>query len=204
VRIALATGNRGKITEFRELLAPLDVDIVSQGELGVDGAAETAPTFVENALLKARHVSRESGLPALADDSGLAVAALQGAPGVHSARFAGPAATDADNNALLMARLRGCRNRAAAYYCALVFLLRADDPTPLIATARWAGTIVDEPRGAGGFGYDPYFRIDALGCTAAELAAADKNRLSHRGQATTRLLELLPDRLAEAALEPSG
>jgi len=204
MKIALASGNAGKLAEFRALLSPLQLDVVSQRDLKIDGAAETAPTFIENALLKARHVSRVSGLPALADDSGLCVAALQGAPGVRSARFAGETATDADNNALLMERLRGCANRRAFFYCALVVLQGAEDPTPLMATARWAGTIVDEPRGSGGFGYDPHFHIEALGCTAAELPAADKNRLSHRGQATARLLELLPASLAEAALGAAG
>jgi XTP/dITP diphosphohydrolase len=191
MKIVLASGNAGKLAELVTLLAPLGIDVVSQSSLGITGAPEERTTFVENALDKARHVSRLSGLPALADDSGLVVPALGGAPGIRSARYAGGSADDAANNAKLLAALAGVDRPAAHYYCALVYLRHPEDPAPIIATARWHGTIIDSPRGHGGFGYDPLFYLPELGRTAAELDAQEKNRRSHRGQAMADLLEQL-------------
>ncbi len=173
------------------MFGPLGVEIVAQGALGVGAADEPFQTFVENALAKARHASANSGLPALADDSGVCCTALGGAPGVRSARFSGEGATDARNNAELLRCLAGVPDRSAHYTCVLVALRAADDPDPVIADARWSGTIVDEPRGANGFGYDPHFWLPDLGCTAAELDPAHKNRISHRGKALSILLEKL-------------
>jgi XTP/dITP diphosphohydrolase len=184
-RLVLASDNPGKLRELRALLAPLQV--VPQGDFGVVSAEEPHHTFVENALAKARHAARASRLPALADDSGLCCEALGGAPGVRSARFAGPTATDAQNNAELIRRLAGAASRTAHYFCVLVALRDADDPEPLIAVARWHGHIVDAPRGTGGFGYDPHFYLDEFNCTAAELAPERKNAISHRGQALHEL-----------------
>ena len=186
-RIVLASSNAGKLREFRALLAELDFTVIAQGELGIASAEEPHLTFVENALAKARHAAVHSGLPALADDSGLCVAALGGAPGVHSARFSGPNADDDSNNAELLRRLHGQAERRAHYTCVLVAVASADDPEPLIAEARWPGTIIAQPRGAGGFGYDPLFLLPELGRTAAELPPDEKNRISHRGQAMREL-----------------
>jgi len=191
VKIVLASGNRGKLTELEALLAPLGIEIESQAALGIHPAAEERSTFVENALDKARHAARQSGLPALADDSGLVVPMLGGAPGIRSARYAGETGDEPANNAKLVNALAGAERPAAHYYCALVCLRHPDDPAPLLATARWDGVILREPRGSGGFGYDPHFYLSDLGCTAAELPAAQKNRLSHRGQAMAALLEQL-------------
>lgn len=188
MKLILASGNAGKLAELRRLLEPLGIDLESQAALGIAPAAETRSTFVENALDKARHASRESGLPALADDSGLVVPMLGGAPGIRSARYAGD---DAANNAKLIAALGDAREPAAHFYCALVLLRHPEDPAPLVATGRWDGRILGEPRGDGGFGYDPLFLVPGAGCTAAELPAAEKNRLSHRGQAMAMLLESL-------------
>lgn len=190
-RLILASGNAGKLRELRALLAPLAVEVIAQDALGITAADEPHATFIENALAKARHAARAGKLPALADDSGLCCAALDGAPGVRSARFAGPAATDAQNNAELIRRLAPYADRRAHYVCVVVALAHADDPEPLIADARWYGTIVDSPRGAGGFGYDPHFLVDGLNRTAAELDPAHKNRISHRGQALAALAEKL-------------
>jgi XTP/dITP diphosphohydrolase len=192
-RLVLASGNAGKLREFRDLLAPLSVEVVSQAELAIAPAEEPFATFVENALAKARHASAASGMPALADDSGLSCPALGGAPGVRSARFAGADATDALNNAHLLRQLDGHADRSGHYTCVLVALRAADDPEPLIAEARWYGRILKVPRGEGGFGYDPYFLIPELGLTVAELTAEHKNRISHRGQA----MALLADQIAE-------
>lgn len=192
-RLVLASGNAGKLRELSALLAPLSIECVPQAALGIAEAAEPHHTFLENALAKARHASAASGLPALADDSGLSCVALDGAPGVRSARFAGPAATDAENNAELLRQLASKSERAGHYTCVLVALRSADDPEPLIAEGRWHGRIIDTPRGSGGFGYDPYFLIPELGLTAAELSAAQKNRVSHRGLA----MALLADQIAE-------
>jgi XTP/dITP diphosphohydrolase len=192
-RIVLASSNDGKLREFRALLAGLDFQVIPQGELGIEAAEEPHLTFVENALAKARHAAGRSGLPALADDSGLCVRALNGAPGVHSARFAGGNGDDAANNAELLRRLADVADRSGHYVCVLVAVRAADDPEPLVADARWHGQILRAPRGAGGFGYDPLFFVPEAGCTAAELAAHDKNRISHRGLA----LRELAQRLAE-------
>lgn len=201
-RLVLASNNPGKLREFGALLAPLGFDVVTQGELGIPEAEEPFATFVENALAKARHASRLAGLPALADDSGICVQALGGAPGVYSARYAqmaGQAKSDSANNAYLVSQLAGKLNRHAYYYCVLVFVRHADDPCPIIAEGVWHGEVVDAPRGAGGFGYDPHFLLPALGKTAAELPPEEKNRVSHRAQA----LRALVARLQAEATEPA-
>jgi XTP/dITP diphosphohydrolase len=192
----LASTNAGKIREFRSLLAPLALEIVPQAELGVPDADEPHFTFLENALAKARHASKLTALPALADDSGICVAALGGEPGVHSARFAGEPRSDARNNARLVELLAGVADRRAHYYCVIVLVRRHDDPEPLIAEGRWHGEVVDRPRGAGGFGYDSHFLLPALGLTAAELDPVRKNAISHRGLALARLIALLGDERA--------
>ena len=193
-RIVIASSNPGKLREFRHLLAPLGWDVIPQGELSVSAAEEPHLTFLENALAKARHAAAATGLPALADDSGICAAALNGAPGVLSARFAGEPSNDRRNNEELLRRLADCGDRRAHYTCVLAAVRGVDDPEPLIADARWPGVIIDAPRGSGGFGYDPLFLLPDLGRTAAELDAAEKNRISHRGQALERLLALLRER----------
>jgi len=203
-RLVLASSNPGKLREFRQMLGPLGIEIVPQAELGITDADEPHPAFVENALAKARHASRRAGMPAFADDSGICVTALGGEPGVHSARFAGSAATgecggrdnqDARNNLKLLALLRGEPDRSAHYYCVIVLVRRADDPEPLITEGRWHGEIVDAPRGTNGFGYDPHFFLSAFGRTAAELAPDEKNAVSHRGQALAALVARLRERV---------
>ncbi len=189
--LVLASNNRGKLAEFSQLLAPLGFELRTQGELGIAEAEEPHATFVENALAKARHAARVSGLPALADDSGICVPALGGAPGVLSARFAGEPKSDAANNRKLVDSLASQADKSAYYYCVLVYLRHADDPQPVIAEGRWNGQIIAEPRGNGGFGYDPHFLLPELGKTAAELSAEDKNRQSHRGQALQALIRKL-------------
>lgn len=191
MRVVLASGNRGKLAELSQLLAPLGISVASQASLGITAAPEDRPTFVENAIDKARHVARRAGLPALADDSGLVVPALGGAPGIRSARYAGTHGDDEANNAALLRALADSDDRRAHFYCALALLRHADDPAPVIATAAWPGVILREPRGTGGFGYDPLFYVPALGCTAAEVDPAEKNRVSHRGRAMAVLLEQL-------------
>jgi XTP/dITP diphosphohydrolase len=190
-RLVLASNNAGKLREFRRLLTPLAIDVVAQSELGIGEADEPHFTFVENALAKARHASAQAKLPALADDSGVCVDALGGAPGVQSARYAGEPRSDARNNAKLVADLAGIADRRAHYYCVLVLVRHAQDPEPLIAEGRWQGTIVDTPRGDGGFGYDPYFVDAATGLTGAELPLAQKNEISHRGHAMRALIAML-------------
>ena len=192
-RLVLASSNRGKLAELAGLLSPSGYELVAQSDLGFGDAEETGTTFIENALLKARHAARASGLPALADDSGLVVDALGGEPGLRSARFAGAHGNDAANNALLLERLHGvlAADRSAHFYCVLVLLRHADDPQPLIAEGSWPGRILDAPRGANGFGYDPLFLPDGLEVSSAELDAAVKNRISHRGRALARLRERL-------------
>jgi len=199
-RLVLASNNAGKLREFNALLSPLGFDVVPQGALGIPEAEEPYATFVENALTKARHASRLAGMPALADDSGICVDALDGAPGVYSARYAqmvGKPKTDAANNAHLISQLAGKLNRRANYYCVLVLVHHADDPRPIIAEGTWAGEVVDSPRGAGGFGYDPHFLLPTLGKTAAELSAEEKNTVSHRALA----LQCLVARLQAAQLK---
>jgi XTP/dITP diphosphohydrolase len=192
-RLILASSNRGKLSELADLLAPSGYELVAQSDLGVGDAEETGSTFIENALLKARHAARASGLPALADDSGLVVDALDGEPGLHSARFAGGHGDDDANNALLLERLRGLPpdRRGAHFYCVLVLLRHAGDPQPLIAEGSWPGRILDAPCGSNGFGYDPLFLPDGLEVSSAELAPAVKNRISHRARALARLRERL-------------
>jgi len=190
-QLVLASSNPGKLRECGELLAPLGVEVVPQAALGVPDAEEPHATFVENALAKARHAARHAKLPALADDSGICVAALNGEPGVHSARFAGEPKSDQRNNAKLVALLKDQPDRRAHYYCVVVLVRHADDPEPLIAEGRWHGEVIDRPRGAGGFGYDPHFLLPDLGRTAAELEAHEKHAVSHRGKALRRLLALL-------------
>ncbi|MBS1207918.1 MAG: rdgB [Proteobacteria bacterium] len=190
-KLVLASNNTGKLREFQALLAPLGWEVVPQVELGVPEADEPHCTFVENALTKARHASAHTGLPALADDSGVCVNALQGAPGVYSARFAGEPKSDERNNALLIEKLAGETDRRAHYVCVLAFVRNAEDPQPIIAEGEWHGTIIDTPRGAGGFGYDPHFYLPDMEQTAAELAGPLKNTLSHRGAACRQLLARL-------------
>jgi XTP/dITP diphosphohydrolase len=190
-KLVLASANEGKLKEFRRLLAPLGLEVFPQAALGVGEAEEPHLSFVENALAKARHASTATGLPALADDSGLCVEALGGAPGVHSARFAGEPKSDARNNAKLIAALAGERDRRAHYACVLVLVRQADDPEPLIAVGDWWGEIIDEARGAGGFGYDPHFLDPAFGLTGAELPLEAKNGVSHRGKAMAALIAQL-------------
>jgi XTP/dITP diphosphohydrolase len=192
-RIVLASGNAGKLAEFRVLFAGSGIEFVAQGELGIADAEETAGTFIENALLKARHASRLSGLPALGDDSGLCVDALDGAPGLYSARYAGRHGDSAANIAKLLDALRDLPGvkRDAHFHCSIALLTHADDPAPLIAEGRWHGQILELPRGDRGFGYDPVFFDPVRNMSAAQLDPSLKNRVSHRGQALTRLLELL-------------
>lgn len=190
-RIVLASNNAGKLRELEEVLRPFGLAIVPQAALGIAETEEPHCTFVENALVKARHASRHAGLPALADDSGICVAALDGAPGVHSARFAGEPKSDRRNNEKLIELLQGRPDRRAHYYCVVVLVRHPEDPEPLIAEGRWHGEIVDTPRGHGGFGYDPHFLVHELQRTAAELEPAEKHALSHRGQALRRLMSLL-------------
>jgi XTP/dITP diphosphohydrolase len=192
-RLVLASSNEGKLREFRRLLSPLGIDVVAQAELGIAEADEPHATFVENALAKARHASAHAKLPALADDSGLCVRALGGAPGVQSARYAGEPRSDARNNAKLVAALAGVGDRRAHYTCVLALLRSADDPEPILTEGRWHGTIVDAPRGSGGFGYDPHFLDAATGMTGAELPLDRKNVLSHRGQAMRALIARLQE-----------
>lgn len=193
MKLVLASNNPGKLREMRSLLAPFGHEVIAQADLGIGEAEEPHDTFLENALAKARHASRAAGLPALADDSGLCVDALGGAPGVHSAYFAGRegdrATRDARNNAKLLASLG--ENRKAHYRCVMALVRHADDPEPLIAEGAWEGEIARAPRGANGFGYDPLFVVPGQGMTAAELADEEKNRLSHRARAAQRLVELL-------------
>jgi XTP/dITP diphosphohydrolase len=202
-RIVLASGNAGKLREMQALLAPTGIELVPQGQLGVPDADEPHLTFLENALEKARHASRLTGLPGLADDSGLCVTALGGAPGVRSARYAcvdeHSPRSDAANNARLVAELRDQADRSAWFCSVLVLVRSADDPQPLVAEGVWYGEVTDLPRGAGGFGYDAHFLLPELSLTAAELDAATKNRLSHRAQAMAALLE----RLQAARLLPT-
>lgn len=192
-RLVLASYNEGKLREFRRLLAPLGIELVGQPEIGIPEADEPHATFVENALAKARHASAHARLPALADDSGLCVHALDGAPGVYSARYAGDPKSDARNNAKLIAALTGVTDRRAHYACVLALVRHPADPEPIITDGRWHGTIVDVPRGAGGFGYDPHFEDTTTGLTGAELPLARKNELSHRGKAMRALMARLEE-----------
>jgi XTP/dITP diphosphohydrolase len=182
-RLVIASGNAGKLREIDHILAPLNFEVIPQGALGVTEAPEPYCTFIENALAKARHASASTGLPALADDSGICVPALGGAPGVHSARYAGEPKSDARNNEKLVAALDGIADRRAHYYCVIVVVRSADDPQPLIGEGVWAGEVSRAPAGEGGFGYDPWFLIPSAGLTAAQMPAEQKNRISHRAMA---------------------
>ena len=190
-QVVLASNNAGKLREFGQMLATVDIEVLPQATFKVPEAEEPHITFVENALAKARHAARLTGLPALADDSGICVSALGGAPGVFSARFAGEPKSDERNNQKLIADLRGQSDRRAHYVAVLVFVHHADDPQPIIVEGEWHGEIIDTPRGANGFGYDPYFLVPDLGQTAAEIGADEKNRRSHRGKALRQLIERL-------------
>lgn len=192
-KLVLASGNRGKLNELSDMLQGLNYQIYSQAEYGVPEVAETGTTFVENAIIKARNAAQVTGFAALADDSGIEVDALDGAPGVYSARFSGENATDQKNNELLVEKLRNVppAERTARYRAVIVYMSHAADPSPIICEGSWEGLIQLEPRGDGGFGYDPHFFLPDRGCTSAELSAEQKNKLSHRGQALRQLVERL-------------
>lgn len=189
--IVIASNNAGKLREIDRLLSPLGFKVAPQSQYNVTEADEPHPSFIENCIAKARHASSMTGLPAIADDSGICVTALGGEPGVHSARYAGEPKSDQRNNAKLISALNGIAQREAYYYCIMVYLRHANDPIPLIAEGRWHGLIVDDARGDDGFGYDPHFLIPELGKTAAELSPAQKDSLSHRGQALAQLVKQL-------------
>jgi len=191
MRIVIASGNAGKIREIRAALSEFGVEPIPQDELGIRPCPEDFPTFIENSLVKARHASGQSGLPALADDSGICVRALRGAPGVRSARFAGPDADDEANLALLLERMEGVEDRAAAYQASMVLVMSPYGPSPVIAEGYWKGSILRERRGDGGFGYDPVFLDEEAGKTGAEMSVEEKNRVSHRGEALRILVEKL-------------
>jgi len=195
-KIVLASGNAGKLREFQQLLAGCGFEVLPQSAFNLSNADETGLTFVENAILKARHACAHTGLPAIADDSGLEVDALNGRPGIYSARYAGVDASDAENNAKLVQELSGVEaaQRTARYHCVLAFMRHAEDPTPVLCHGSWEGSILTEPRGTGGFGYDPLFFVPTHQCTAAELDKAEKNRISHRGTAMAELLARLQRR----------
>ncbi|BDF95346.1 XTP/dITP diphosphatase [Pseudoalteromonas haloplanktis] len=186
--LVLATGNQGKVNELAQMLSPLEINVVPQSDFNVSAVAETGTTFVENAIIKARHAAKVTGLPAIADDSGLEVDGLNGAPGVYSARFAGEQASDQDNIDKLLNELADNPNRSARFWCVLVLMRHADDPTPLICSASWEGQITQSQDGQGGFGYDPVFYVPELKCTSAQLTKEQKNAVSHRGTALQRLL----------------
>jgi len=193
-KLVLASNNAGKVREFQALLAPLNFEVIPQDELGIPSAEEPHHTFIENALAKARHASAASGMPALADDSGICAHALNGEPGVYSARYAGEPADDQANNQKLIAKLANKSNRDAHYVCALVMVQSEHDPEPLIVQTRWYGQITDQAKGVNGFGYDPHFLLPELGQTAAELEPTQKNLISHRGQALRELIAQLQSR----------
>lgn len=190
-KLIIASGNPGKLREIGQILKPLGFEVLPQSDFAVPECPEPHVTFIENCLAKARHASLHSGLPALADDSGICVEALNGAPGIYSARYSGEPKSDERNNEKLVAALKGQPNRKAHYYCVIVLVRHADDPEPLIAEGRWQGEIIDAPRGAGGFGYDPHFYLPEFGRTGAELTANEKNSVSHRGKALRELVEKL-------------
>ncbi|MES9905859.1 MAG: XTP/dITP diphosphatase [Sedimenticola sp.] len=192
-QIVLASNNAGKVREINQLLAGLKIEVLPQKEFDIPDADETGLTFVENAILKARHAAALSGLPAIADDSGIEVDALQGAPGIYSARYGGPGCNDQDNNAKLLQALENVpeAERSARFQCVMVYMRHQADPTPIICQGTWEGRILTTPQGDNGFGYDPLFLVPDEGCTSAELSAEQKNRLSHRGQALRKLMATL-------------
>ena len=189
--LVLATGNQGKVNELAQMLSPLEINVVPQSDFNVPEVPETGTTFVENAIIKARHAAKITGLPAIADDSGLEVDGLNGAPGVYSARYAGEHASDQDNIDKLLSELADNPNRSARFWCVLVLMRHADDPTPLICSASWEGQITQSQDGQGGFGYDPVFYVPDLNCTSAQLTKQQKNAVSHRGTALKQLLSEL-------------
>ena len=199
-QVVLSSTNTGNLKELAALLGQFSVALVAQESYAVESVAETGLSFVENALIKARHACRMTGLPAIADDSGICVDALQGQPGIYSARYAGATASDADNVVKLLGALKAVprEQRTARFECAIVYLDYSDDPTPTVCTGSWQGEILHEPRGTNGFGYDPVFFVSEMGCTSAEVDTAIKNRLSHRGQAIRQLVERLQERLGNA------
>lgn len=194
-KVVLATGNKKKVEELNALLADVNYTVVPQSEFNVESVPETGTTFVENAIIKARHAARITGLPAIADDSGIEVDALLGRPGVYSARYAGEDASDQDNLEKLLEEMTGVPPvlRSARYWCVLVYMRHAGDPTPIICQASWEGSLTTEPKGENGFGYDPIFNVPEMGCTAAELDPATKNSLSHRGKALAQLAKALQE-----------
>ena len=194
-KVVLATGNKKKVEELNALLADVNYTVVPQSEFNVESVPETGTTFVENAIIKARHAARITGLPAIADDSGIEVDALLGRPGVYSARYAGEDASDQDNLEKLLEEMTGVPPvlRSARYWCVLVYMRHADDPTPIICQASWEGSLTTEPKGENGFGFDPIFNVPEMGCTAAELDPATKNSLSHRGKALAQLAKALQE-----------
>ena len=187
-KVVLATGNQGKVKELSAMLSQYDIEVLPQSDFNVPEVAETGTTFVENAIIKARHAAKVSGLPAIADDSGLEVDALNGAPGVYSARFSGTNASDQSNIDHLLAELGEQPQRSARFWCVLVYMRHADDPTPIICQASWEGEITKTQQGREGFGYDPIFKVSGLDCTSAELTKEEKNAISHRGQALKQLV----------------
>ncbi|UZE95946.1 XTP/dITP diphosphatase [Alkalimarinus alittae] len=195
MKVVLASGNKGKLNEFNQLLAPLDIEVIPQSEFNVTSVEETGLTFIENAILKARYASKMSGLPAIADDSGLEVDALLGLPGIYSARYAGEDCNDAANNEKLLRELTGIKpeNRTARFQCVLVYLEHPADPTPIVCQGSWEGIILEAPAGDQGFGYDPLFWVPSKQCASAELDREEKNRLSHRGKALGKLINKLTD-----------
>ena len=190
MKVVLASGNQGKVKELTQLLSAQNIHVLAQSEFDLDSPEETGLTFIENALIKARYAAEKTGLPAIADDSGLSIPALNGAPGIYSARYSGEGATDQSNIDLVLKNLKGFEGdkRLAIFNCVLVYLTHAEDPTPLVCHGQWTGLITQEQSGQGGFGYDPIFWVPEQQCTAAELSKADKNAISHRGKA----LALLP------------
>ena len=192
-KIVLASGNLGKLREFQQLLSGCGFEVIPQSELNVGNADETGTTFVENAIIKARHACEQTGLPAIADDSGIEVDALRGRPGVYSARYAGEGASDESNNQLLLAEMKAvpAEKRTARYHAVLAYMRHAQDPTPILCHGVWEGSILTEARGQGGFGYDPLFFVPTHNCASAELDKAEKNRISHRGKAMQELLQKL-------------
>ncbi|WGY48617.1 XTP/dITP diphosphatase [Vibrio sp. ABG19] len=194
-KIVLATGNQGKVREMADLLAEFGFDVVAQSEFNVSDVAETGTTFIENAIIKARHAAKETGMAAIADDSGLEVDYLAGAPGVYSARYAGVGATDADNLNKLLEAMQGVpqEQRTARFHCVLVLMRHADDPTPLVCHGKWEGRILEQAQGSNGFGYDPVFFVPQENCASAELEPARKKQLSHRGQALNKLFQAIEE-----------
>jgi len=200
-KVVLATGNPGKVREMSALLAEFGLEVLPQSDFNIVEADETGTTFIENAIIKAKHAAALTGLPAIADDSGLAVDALQGVPGIYSARYAGVDASDRDNLLKLLDSLKGVptAQRTARFHCVLVYMTHAEDPTPLVCHGSWDGVITEQPSGEDGFGYDPIFFVESEGCTSAELSKQRKSELSHRGQALTKLLAAMHEQQTRLA-----